>query len=173
MEPQVAQSVEAALVAQRLGEHCRKMKALQQRVEQVRGQVQEVENWLQTRDALQIATQFSGKPYVDTAGTRFCNVLEREAMAVVKSSYFEKQFREQKPYQDRASIDPAFFFSGEEVLKNWQKYGARFLMIVSYSWLSREHPDPELFHLKRLCKMLEFWSSLQTRYFDNFTSSNS
>ena len=111
---------------------------------------EEVSGFFNQEGALEFATHFPGKPYVDTVGTRFSEILRKESMAVVKSSYFEKQFREQQPYQDRASIDPASFFSGEEVLKQWQEYGARFLMIVSYSWLSREHPDPELFHLKRL-----------------------
>lgn len=32
----------------------------------------------------------------------------------------------------------------------WLAYGSAFLVAVSYSWLTREHPDPECWHLERL-----------------------
>ena len=59
-------------------------------------------------------------------------------------------------FADRSNIPPNFIFSGEEVIANWTKYGNMFLVILSYSWLSKSHPDPELFHLQRLVPLLEF-----------------
>jgi hypothetical protein len=72
----------------------------------------------------------------------------------VKASYLQKCLEKGEPFQDRSNIPPEFFYSGEEVVENWKKYGNMFLMIVSYSWLSKAHPDPELYHLKRLVPFL-------------------
>ena len=44
---------------------------------------------------------------------------------------------------------------GAQVVENWKKYGSMFLMILSYCWLSQKHPDPELYHLKRLVPFLD------------------
>ena len=40
-------------------------------------------------------------------------------------------------------------------MEAWQEHGARFLMIISYPWLSKAHPDPDMFHLRRLVFVLK------------------
>jgi len=100
-------------------------------------------------------TRFLGKPYQDTMGTSFSDLLRRECLAVVKARYFEKQFQDGLPFQDRANIPPDCFFSGEEVIDYWMSYGAMFLVIISYGWLSKAHPDPSGFHLQRLVRVLK------------------
>ena len=35
-------------------------------------------------------------------------------------------------------------------------------MIISYAWLSKEHPDPDLFHLRRLVRILRELKSAQS-----------
>ena len=36
-------------------------------------------------------------------------------------------------------------------------------MIISYAWLSKEHPDPDLFHLRRLVRILKEMKSAQAK----------
>lgn len=36
----------------------------------------------------------------------------------------------------------------------WKAHGFKFLIIISYSWLAKAHPDPDRFHLKRLVRVL-------------------
>ena len=38
---------------------------------------------------------------------------------------------------------------------NWKSNGAAFLVIFSYSWITAEHPDPKMFHLRRIVRVLE------------------
>ena len=93
--------------------------------------------------------------FSDIEGTRFAEVLRRGHMAVIKASYFKECLEKGEPFQDRSNIPAEYIYTGEEVLENWKKYGNMFLMILSYSWLSKNHPDPDLYHLKRLVPLLE------------------
>jgi len=52
-----------------------------------------------------------------------------------------------------------YFFEGEELMDLWQEYGYFFLVVVSYGWLAKHHPDPNMFHLKRLVRILKEWKS--------------
>jgi len=99
--------------------------------------------------------QFPGNPYQDTSGTYFSDLLKRECMAVVKASYFFKCLEEGIPFTDRQNIPADYIFRGEEVLDKWERYGAMFLAIISYCWLSKTHPDPECYHLRRLVRVLK------------------
>lgn len=76
-------------------------------------------------------------------------------MAVVKAQYFNQCLERGEPFQDRKQIPKEFIFSGREVITNWKRYGHKFLVIFSYGWLSKQHPDPELYHLKRLVYVLD------------------
>ena len=98
--------------------------------------------------------------FSDIEGTRFAEVLRRGHMAVIKASYFKECLEKGEPFQDRSNIPAEYIYTGEEVLENWKKYGNMFLMILSYSWLSKNHPDPDLYHLKRLVPLLEKMSVL-------------
>ena len=75
--------------------------------------------------------KYPGKPYLDTENTQFADLLKRGCLAVVRSSYFEKQALDNLPFQDRQRIPDEFFIRDDELLKKWSEYGARFLAIVS------------------------------------------
>ena len=76
-------------------------------------------------------------------------------MVVVKTSYFSQCLKEGQAFADRSNIPAEFKYSGEEAFANWEKYGNMFLVVLSYSWLSKKHPDPNLFHLRILVPLLE------------------
>ena len=88
--------------------------------------------------------------YQAIKGTKFAEVLRRGCMAVIKTTYFRECLEKGQPFADRSNIPADFVYSGEEVVANWEKYGNMFLVILSYTWLSEKHPDPDLFHLQRL-----------------------
>ena len=75
--------------------------------------------------------KYPGKPYLDTERTQFADLLKRGCLAVVRSSYFEKQAADNLPFQERQSIPAEYFTRDEELLSKWNEYGARFLAIVS------------------------------------------
>ena len=75
--------------------------------------------------------KYPGRPYLDTEKTQFADLLKRGCLAVIRSSYFEKQLADNLPFQDRQSIPDEFFIRDDELLKKWNEYGARFLAIVS------------------------------------------
>ena len=87
--------------------------------------------------------------------TAFADLLRRGCLAVVKSSYFDKCFSDGVPFKDREYIPTEWFIVGDELMKRWREKGARFLIIISYPWLSPEHPDPDMFHLRRLVRVLK------------------
>ena len=80
---------------------------------------------------------YPGRPYQDCEDTYFADLLERECLAVVKGSYFRDCMKDGKPFQDRANIPQEYFIPGKKVVALWKRYGARFLHIASYSWLSQ------------------------------------
>ena len=53
--------------------------------------------------------------------------------------------------------------TGDKLLQEWKKHGAKFLVIISYAWLSKEHPDPDSFHLKRLVRILRELKNAQSQ----------
>ena len=95
------------------------------------------------------------RPYKDTDGTAFADLLKRGCLAVVSSSYFERCLAGGTPFSDRENIPEECFISGEILMKQWRDHGAKFLVIISYPWLTKEHPDPNMFHLKRLVRVLK------------------
>ena len=76
-------------------------------------------------------------------------------MVVIKTSYFTQCLKKGQAFADRSNIPAEFKYSGAEAFANWKKYGNMFLVVLSYSWLSKKHPDPALFHLQRLVPLLE------------------
>ena len=86
--------------------------------------------------------------------TAFADLLKRGCLAVVKSGYFDKCLSDGVRFEDRANIPSEWFIHGDELMQSWQKHGATFLVIISYPWLSKAHPDPDLFHLRRLVHVL-------------------
>merc|ERR1712070_227477 len=80
-------------------------------------------------------------------------------IAVVKSSYFEKCLEKKRCIATRARIPKKYFFKGARLMELWEKHGYFFLVIISYGWLARNHPDAEKFHLKRLARILKEWKA--------------
>lgn len=87
--------------------------------------------------------------------TAFADLLKRGCVAVVRAAYFDRCFAEGVAFQDRENIPEQWFIKGEELMRQWQENGAKFLANVSYPWLSKEHPDPNMFHLRRLVRVLK------------------
>uniref|UniRef100_A0A7S4UYR3 Uncharacterized protein n=1 Tax=Alexandrium monilatum TaxID=311494 RepID=A0A7S4UYR3_9DINO len=85
--------------------------------------------------------------YVAQRDTRFADVLERGVLAVIRASYFERCLEQKRRFEHRAEIPEEAIYHGREAAERWYHKGFKSLMIVSYPWLSREHPDPDLFHL--------------------------
>ena len=111
---------------------------------------------------LKVAWQELPDSYQDIEGTQFAEVLRGGCMAVIKASYFKQCLEKGEAFKDRSHIPPEFIYTGEEVVENWKRYGSMFLIILSYSWLSKKHPDPELYHLKRLVQVLELLYKVYT-----------
>lgn len=97
----------------------------------------------------------SGVEYSDQENTRFGRLLRAEKFGVVKAGYFKDCAANGRAFADRVNIPRQFFFSGAEAIDLWKGYGSRFLHVVSYSWLSRDSPDPDQYHLKRLARILK------------------
>ena len=100
-------------------------------------------------------SDYPGRPYRDMDQTAFADLLRRGSLAVVKSSYFDECFDDGVPFRDRENIPAECFLVGDELMKRWQENGAKFLVIISYPWLSPEHPDPDMFHLRRLVRVFK------------------
>ena len=55
----------------------------------------------------------------------------------------------------RQEIPEKYFWSPSELLDLWEKWGRLFMVILSYCWLSADHPDPDMFQLKKLVRILK------------------
>jgi len=108
------------------------------------------------QEALEFKKRYPGNPYSDMENTRFSELLRTGKIAVVEMSYFVDCLNEGVPFQDRASIPAHKFIDGEEMVKMWKQDGAQCLVIFSYAWLTAEHPDPNMYHLETINKIL--WS---------------
>jgi len=75
-------------------------------------------------------------------------------IALIRGSYFEHCFAHKKPFAMRQDIPEQFIWDGPEAVALWDQFGALFLIIISYGWLSKAHPDPDMFHLRQLVSIL-------------------
>jgi len=87
--------------------------------------------------------------------SRIAQLLERGCLALVKGSYLEDCHERGTPFDMRQKIPEHYVWNAEEAIGQWVLYGKTFLYIVSYSWLTSNHPDPDLYHLKRLACILK------------------
>merc|ERR1719253_1038333 len=104
------------------------------------------------------------RSYQDTQGTNFADLLERACLSVTNAKYFYERQAEGKVFMDRENIPEERVIQGKAVIQKWGVYGAMFLTIVSYAWLSKEHPDPDRFHLPRLVRVLTEIKAYATDY---------
>ena len=59
--------------------------------------------------------------YQAISNTKFAEVLRRECMVVIKTSYFTQCLKEGQAFADRSNIPAEFKYSGEEAFANWEK----------------------------------------------------
>merc|ERR1719353_1092677 len=143
--------------------HMYRMQQLEKEIEEIQAEILEQEARLAQKDVLKkdSSPQVDGgrweelpDSYQAISNTKFAEVLRRECMVVIKTSYFTQCLKEGQVFADRSNIPAYFKYSGEEAVANWEKYGNMFLVVLSYSWLSKKHPDPNLFHLRILVPLL-------------------
>lgn len=99
-------------------------------------------------------------PYNLIHGSKVAALLEEGTIAFIKSTYFEDCLISNRPIGKRQDIPMMFLWDGGEALKLWAKHGKCFLCIISACWLSKKHPDPNLFHLSRLVRVLNEYKKL-------------
>lgn len=99
-------------------------------------------------------------PYNTIKGSRLARLIHQGAIAVVKSSYFEDCEVRGLPFGRRQDIPFMFTWPGNVGLEMWMKHGKCFLCNVSYCWLSKQHPDPNQYHLRRLVRILAEYKKL-------------
>jgi len=87
-------------------------------------------------------------------GGRLARAIESGTLAVVRASYFEDCLKRQEKFGHRVQLPAEAVFEPADAAEQWYKHCFKFLLVVSYSWLTAEHPDPNLFHLPLLVSVL-------------------
>lgn len=95
-----------------------------------------------------------------TKGCRLAQLIESGCIGLVRSSYFEDCLLHNRQLSMRQLIPNSFMWRGDEAVNLWWKHGKCFLMVVSYSWLSKDHPDPNQVHLVKLVRILEEYKKI-------------
>jgi len=88
-------------------------------------------------------------------GSKLARLIEVGAIGLVRSGYFERCLEDHRPFQSRKDIPSSYMWEGPEAVNLWAKFGKTFLCIISYTWLSQSHPDPNSFHLERIAHILQ------------------
>lgn len=89
------------------------------------------------------------------AGSPLAAVIESGDIGLVRGAYFEECWEQGRPFEFRQNIPAHYFWPGPEAVDLWEKHGKCFLVILSYGWLSKSHPDPERFHIRRLARVIQ------------------
>lgn len=95
-----------------------------------------------------------------TKGCRLAQLIESGCIGLVRSAYFEDCMLHNRPFSMRQLIPNSFVWRGDEAVDLWWKHGKCFLLVVSYPWLSRDHPDPDQVHLRKLVRILEEYKKI-------------
>ena len=88
------------------------------------------------------------------ATVEIVDLITRDCIALVRGEYMEDCSERGEPYSMRQLIPERWLWSPEEAITLWKKRGRQFLWIFSYCWLSKDHPDPDRFHLQRMVKII-------------------
>jgi hypothetical protein len=99
-------------------------------------------------------------PYSVIKGSRLAQLIESGSISVVRASYFEDCEMRNLPFGRRQDISSMFMWPGNVAVQQWAEHGKCFLCNVSYCWLSKQHPDPEQYHLKKLTKIFSEFKKL-------------
>ena len=97
----------------------------------------------------------SVRSYKLISGSAFARLIQKGSFQFIKGRYFEDCWRDQQVFACRQNIPPEYLWTGDECVKLWEAHGPRFMLSISYGWLREDHPDPEMFHLKRLAKVVK------------------
>ena len=97
----------------------------------------------------------SVRSYKLISGSAFAKLIQKGSFQFIKGRYFEDCWRDQQVFACRQNIPPEYLWTGDECVKLWEAHGPRFMLSISYGWLHEDHPDPEMFHLKRLAKVVK------------------
>ena len=89
------------------------------------------------------------------SGSAFARLIQKGSFQFIKGRYFEDCWIDQQKFARRQNIPPEYLWTGDECVKLWEAHGPRFMLSISYGWLHKDHPDPEMFHLKRLAKVVK------------------
>ena len=96
------------------------------------------------------------------SGSAFARLIQKGSFQFIKGRYFEDCWRDQQVFACRQNIPPEYLWTGDECVKLWEAHGPRFMLSISYGWLREDHPDPEMFHLKRLAKVVKAFKKLHS-----------
>mmetsp|Transcript_26665 Transcript_26665/g.48885 ORF Transcript_26665/g.48885 Transcript_26665/m.48885 type:complete len:540 (-) Transcript_26665:24-1643(-) len=105
-------------------------------------------------------TNIVRNPFNTMRGSRLAKLIEQGAIGLVKASYFEDCEIRNLPFGKRQDIPFMFMWSGNKAVEMWVKHGKCFMCTVSYSWLSKKHPDPNRYHLKRMVRIFNEYKKL-------------
>ena len=92
--------------------------------------------------------------YKRISGSAFARLIQSGSFQFIQGRYFEDCWRNQQVFACWQNIPPEFLWTGDECVKLWETYGRCFMLSISYGWLHEDHPDPEMFHLKGLAKVV-------------------
>ena len=95
------------------------------------------------------------RSYTLISGSAFARLIQKGSFQFIKGRYFEDCWRDQHVFACRQNIPPEYLWTGDECVKLWEAHGPCFMLSISYGWLHEDHPDPEMFHLKRLAKVVK------------------
>jgi len=109
-------------------------------------------------DALSIGDRDHPRgPFQELQSSPLYEALSKGHVRLVRGSYFQRRAAEGLPWQRRAEVSDCDLWSPEVAVKHWADFGPGFFLALSYPWLSREHSDPELWHLRRLAWIIAEW----------------
>mmetsp|Transcript_36218 Transcript_36218/g.84956 ORF Transcript_36218/g.84956 Transcript_36218/m.84956 type:complete len:542 (+) Transcript_36218:143-1768(+) len=105
-------------------------------------------------------TSIMRNPFNTMKGSRLAKLIEAGAIGLVKASYFEDCEIRNLPFGKRQDIPFMFMWPGNRAVEMWVKHGKCFMCSVSYTWLSKRHPDPNRYHLKRMVRIFNEYKKL-------------
>jgi len=83
--------------------------------------------------------------------------IESGCVALVRGAYFEECLHLGRSIQMRQHIAEHHFWNPQQAINLWRLHGSKYLLVVSYGWLSRSEPDPDRYHLERLACILRIY----------------
>jgi len=98
-----------------------------------------------------------GKAFTEVEGSPLLLALQRGSIRLVRGQYFERCLAEGRPFGLRQEMSDADLWPPEKAARMWTTYRSVFFLAMSYSWLGRSHPDPDLWHLKRFARIIREW----------------